>query len=71
VALIAPGETIGSIAIGALTEGAWPSRDEWIGAALVVCGATVVVTARSRRSPGPAGATPSPPGSSPDLPGSA
>jgi drug/metabolite transporter (DMT)-like permease len=42
VALVAPGETLGSIAIGA-AMGAWPSIIEWLGAVLVVIGASVAV----------------------------
>jgi len=42
VALVPPGETLGSIAIGA-TMGAWPSMIEWLGAILVVIGASVAV----------------------------
>jgi drug/metabolite transporter (DMT)-like permease len=44
VALVSPGETVGSIAIGAIAQGAWPTSDEWIGVALVVTGATLAVT---------------------------
>jgi drug/metabolite transporter (DMT)-like permease len=42
VALVSPGETVGSLAIGAAALGAWPSPHEWLGAALVLAGATVV-----------------------------
>ena len=42
VALVPPGETLGSIAIGAFM-GAWPSMIEWMGAILVVIGASVAV----------------------------
>jgi drug/metabolite transporter (DMT)-like permease len=42
VALVAPGETLGSILIGA-SMGAWPSTIEWLGASLVVIGASVAV----------------------------
>jgi len=42
VALVAPGETLGSIAIGA-AMGARPSMIEWLGAILVVMGASVAV----------------------------
>lgn len=42
VALVAPGETLGSILIGA-AMGAWPSRVEWAGAVLVMLGASVAV----------------------------
>ena len=44
VALVSPGETVGSIAIGALAQGAWPTNNEWLGVALVVTGATLAVT---------------------------
>ena len=46
VAMVSPGETVGSIAIGALLQGAWPTRDEWIGAALVVAGASIAIFGR-------------------------
>lgn len=42
VALVSPGETLGSILIGA-GMGAWPSTAEWTGAIVVVIGATVAV----------------------------
>jgi len=42
VALVAPGETLGSIAIGA-AMGAWPSKIEWLGAVILVIGASVAV----------------------------
>lgn len=42
VALVAPGETLGAIAIGAFM-GAWPSSIECLGAVLVVIGASVAV----------------------------
>jgi drug/metabolite transporter (DMT)-like permease len=42
VALVPPGETVGSILIGA-SMGAWPSLVEWTGAILVVVGAIVAV----------------------------
>jgi drug/metabolite transporter (DMT)-like permease len=43
VALTSPGETVGSIAIGALALGVWPSAREAEGALLVVAGASVAV----------------------------
>ena len=43
VALVCPGETVGSIAIGALFMGASPSLREGIGAAIVLLGATVAI----------------------------
>jgi drug/metabolite transporter (DMT)-like permease len=47
VALVSPGETVGSIAIGAIVLGAWPTANEWAGTALVLVGATTAVTSRS------------------------
>ncbi len=47
VALVSPGETVGSILIGA-GMGAWPSRIEWLGAFLVVVGASVAVLGAGR-----------------------
>jgi len=52
VALVAPGETIGSLAIGAVALGAFPSAVEACGAGLIVAGATVAILARP--SPPPA-----------------
>jgi drug/metabolite transporter (DMT)-like permease len=46
VALVSPGETVGSLAIGALVLGASPSAREAVGCALVLVGATLAVTAR-------------------------
>lgn len=46
VALVAPGETLGSLAIGAALMGAPPTPREAAGAALVLAGATLAVTAR-------------------------
>jgi drug/metabolite transporter (DMT)-like permease len=43
VGLVCPGETVGSIAIGALALGTAPSAREAVGAAVVVAGATVTV----------------------------
>ena len=43
VALVSPGETVGSVAIGALVQGLWPTSSEWIGAALIVAGATLTL----------------------------
>jgi len=43
VALTSPGETIGSITIGAIALGTWPSAREGAGAALVVAGASIAV----------------------------
>jgi drug/metabolite transporter (DMT)-like permease len=45
VALVSPGETVGSIAIGALM-GRAPSAVECVGAALVIAGATVAIVGR-------------------------
>ena len=47
VALVSPGETVGSIAIGAFALGAWPTTNEWAGTALVLAGATLAITSRS------------------------
>lgn len=49
VALVSPGETVGSILIGACM-GASPSTIEWLGAVLVVVGASVTVL--GARAPG-------------------
>jgi drug/metabolite transporter (DMT)-like permease len=46
VALVSPGETVGSLAIGALVLGMAPSGREALGCALVLAGATLTVTAR-------------------------
>jgi drug/metabolite transporter (DMT)-like permease len=43
VALVSPGETIGSIAIGAVWLGAWPSTWEWSGAGLVLAGVVLAL----------------------------
>jgi len=43
VALISPGETVGSIGIGMALQGARPTPSEWSGAVLVILGATVAV----------------------------
>jgi len=43
VALVSPGETVGSLAIGAVALGAWPTRTEGSGAALVLAGATLAI----------------------------
>ena len=48
VALVSPGETIGSLGIGALALAAWPSRVESVGALLVVGGATIAILGRRR-----------------------
>jgi drug/metabolite transporter (DMT)-like permease len=40
VALVSPGETVGSLAIGALLLRAWPSGVEALGAVLILAGAT-------------------------------
>jgi drug/metabolite transporter (DMT)-like permease len=51
VALVSPGETLGSLAIGALFMGAAPSTREALGAALVLAGATLaVVRPRAERT---------------------
>lgn len=46
VALVSPGETIGSLAIGAFLLAAWPTRVETMGALLVVLGATIAIYGR-------------------------
>jgi drug/metabolite transporter (DMT)-like permease len=43
VGLVSPGETVGSLVIGAIFLGAKPSAREALGTALVLCGATVAV----------------------------
>jgi drug/metabolite transporter (DMT)-like permease len=48
VALVSPGETVGSLAIGVTLLGAWPTFDEWCGAALVVLGAGLAIRGRQR-----------------------
>lgn len=53
VALVAPGETLGSIAIGAFVMGTPPTMNEGIGAAIILAGATLVAitySSESRRS---------------------
>ncbi|AKU99546.1 transporter of the drug/metabolite transporter (DMT) superfamily [Labilithrix luteola] len=49
VALVSPGETVGSLAIGAIAMGALPSPREGAGAALVLLGATIAVLSRRPR----------------------
>jgi drug/metabolite transporter (DMT)-like permease len=44
VALVSPGETVGSLAIGALLLRTWPSEVETLGAVLILAGATWAVT---------------------------
>jgi len=43
VALVCPGETVGSLVLGMLLLSAWPTLVEGIGAALVLLGATVAI----------------------------
>lgn len=43
VALTSPGETIGSIVIGAVALGTWPSAREATGTAVVIAGATIAI----------------------------
>ena len=50
VALVSPGETVGSLAIGALLMGAPPTVREALGCALVLAGSALAVTGR-RPSP--------------------
>jgi drug/metabolite transporter (DMT)-like permease len=45
-ALVSPGETVGSLAIGALLMGAAPTPREGVGCALVLIGSLVAMTAR-------------------------
>jgi drug/metabolite transporter (DMT)-like permease len=52
VALVSPGETVGSILIGA-SMGAWPSLVEWTGAILVAVGAIVAVVGAKDDPHGP------------------
>ncbi|MEO8797591.1 MAG: DMT family transporter [Polyangiaceae bacterium] len=51
VALISPGETVGSIAIGIALEHTVPTRVEWSGAALVLCGVVIAVVKRRAKIP--------------------
>ena len=46
VALVAPGETVGAVAIGAFAQSTWPTKDEWIGAGLILAGATLAILGR-------------------------
>jgi drug/metabolite transporter (DMT)-like permease len=48
VALVSPGETIGSLLIGAVALGAWPSGREAAGTALVLAGATIAIFGAQR-----------------------
>ncbi len=50
VALVSPGETVGSVAIGAFVQSAWPTKDEWVGAALILAGATIAILGRQTAS---------------------
>jgi drug/metabolite transporter (DMT)-like permease len=43
VALVSPGETVGSLVIGAVALGAWPSAREGAGTALVLVGALLAI----------------------------
>jgi drug/metabolite transporter (DMT)-like permease len=43
VALVSPGETLGSLAIGAVALRAWPTPVEAAGAALILGGATMAI----------------------------
>jgi drug/metabolite transporter (DMT)-like permease len=51
VALVPPGETIGSILLGAALLHTWPSIREWGGTALVLAGAVVAMSGR-KAAPG-------------------
>ncbi|MEO7109559.1 MAG: DMT family transporter [Polyangiaceae bacterium] len=50
VALISPGETVGSIGIGMALQGTRPSSSEWCGAALVILGVICAVFGPKKRS---------------------
>lgn len=43
VALVSPGETVGSVLVGSLVFGWWPAPSELIGAAAVLAGATITI----------------------------
>jgi drug/metabolite transporter (DMT)-like permease len=49
LALVSPGETVGSLAIGAVLLGAWPTGVEGAGAAFILFGATVAILAQPSR----------------------
>lgn len=51
VALVCPGETLGSLAIGALVWGTRPTAREGIGAVFVLLGATLAITGAPRSAP--------------------
>jgi drug/metabolite transporter (DMT)-like permease len=51
VALVSPGETVGSLAIGAVALHTWPSGREGLGAVLVVAGATAAILRRRPTAP--------------------
>jgi drug/metabolite transporter (DMT)-like permease len=46
VALVSPGETVGSLAIGAVALHEWPTGREGLGALLVILGATIAIVRR-------------------------
>jgi drug/metabolite transporter (DMT)-like permease len=46
VALVSPGETVGSLAIGAIVLAAWPTAFEAVGAALVLLGAMFAIASQ-------------------------
>jgi drug/metabolite transporter (DMT)-like permease len=48
VALVCPGETIGALALGAILMGTLPTSREAIGAAIVLCGATLAISGQRR-----------------------
>jgi drug/metabolite transporter (DMT)-like permease len=50
VALISPGETVGSIGIGMALQGTRPTQSEWCGAALVILGVIFAVIRRKNQS---------------------
>jgi drug/metabolite transporter (DMT)-like permease len=40
--------TVGAVASGAFAQSPWPTKDEWIGAGLIVAGATMAILGRPR-----------------------
>jgi drug/metabolite transporter (DMT)-like permease len=53
VALVSPGETIGSLAIGAALLRKWPSPVEGVGAAIILAGAVLAIRAAASPTRGP------------------
>lgn len=56
VALVSPGETVGSLAIGAALMGAAPTWTEGAGCALILAGVVLAVTGRAAEPPASGGA---------------